>query len=343
VAKTKATRENRHAENLSAAANGASGPAWFDLANEEDLCARCTLTWLPDVKMIRVDSVDVAASKSMQARLAEYDPELAKQYGEDMKRPGAAWPRIWAWRRLTRHVILGGNHRHGGAQHARLTHVGAYVIDSDETDKIELFASSLNSLSGREEPVTDRLKKALFARNRFHYTAQQLGPIFNLNPDMLKSHFRSEDMRQNLVKDVPGIGTVNKSVLEKLAPLEDNGVVLVEAARLATSAQLTADQAAELVRDIKSMRRSESDKLAVIKEAEKSYTFINQPEPRERSVMRNSLRIQVLNKMKECSKKLEQVEDPSAIGAVGENLKLFKELATKIQGQLHSLFLKARP
>jgi ParB-like chromosome segregation protein Spo0J len=218
-------------------------------------------------------AVDREASLANQARLLPLDLEVVERYAADYER-GDRFPPLLAYapgRDQHRSVVLiGGNHRLGGAEKAGRTTHDVYLLDIDDAQVLPL-AYADNRRHGLAPSDEERVLQAAHLIDARGISQGEAAAIVGLSIGKLSrgiATIRADDRAAELGLDA--WPTLSKSVRWRLSALVSD-VVFEAAARLAIFSEMGADDIYSLVRQLQAAG-NEDDALHIVGEAEEEQS-----------------------------------------------------------------------
>lgn len=188
--------------------------------------------------------------------------EVVSDFAQAM-RNGDCFPSIVLLDRKKDKYVLGGNHRIAALKEIQADEVGAYVVHSNDETAKELLPRILNAGHGFRQNRAEKLLHAIFAINKYGYTAKEAAGLFGLNEKTLLNAIRIQEVRTQLKgASIPEKQLVDTAVLA-LAAVK-NEAVRNATARLMVNRSLATAAVHALTDEVNSEKRSEASQMAVI-------------------------------------------------------------------------------
>ncbi len=143
-----------------------------------------------------LEDLDIDAARANRSRLdIAIDLERVESYGNAMKRGTRFPPIVVADIPNHPYQLITGLHRIGGAKHAELAELSAYIVHQPDSMQRDLLELAINSIEGA---APDHRRKLLLATNFIErYAAQkpvleEVAARFNVKPEQIRSHMRRD-------------------------------------------------------------------------------------------------------------------------------------------------------
>lgn len=268
--------------------------------------------------VIDLDSIDKKSSLQQSGRIDRLNDELVEQYAEAMER-GAAFPALLcAQNGNDKRDCLSGNHRVHAAEKARRRQALAYLLTTKDKAVWDELARILNCANGAPSSMQERLLNAKHLVETYGYTVADAATKCGLKASRLHAFLRSEEVRKKIGKAFAPTRLTDNH-MQAVAPLiKANQLVGVEVSRAANTHRWTAQELADVVKDVRKCE-SEADMLATMN---KRVAELRKPvsSPLRRTPIKTEL-LRVLAQMRRLLADAEsldnlQVTDPQDIGNV---------------------------
>lgn len=221
-----------------------------------------------DTANVPLSQIDWKASHTNCGRMGgALDEEKVGEMASAMER-GDAFPMPILCHHNEGYVIPAGMHRCTAALKAGCTHVRCYRITLDLPSSYRLISVLTNSKEGDRETAEQRIEQVI-ALHRAGYDLNEAARKLNVPESTVRHRVVAESIKDKLLEY--GNSKVNKVTRTSLSKLNklDNVKVMSSLVDIAADCNLTSEELAGLVKDIKGLP-SETQKLAHIeKECDK--------------------------------------------------------------------------
>lgn len=163
-------------------------------------------------------------------------------------------------------VVAGGNQRMAAANKNEIEKVMAYVVVTDDDYIKDMLPRVLNRRHGERSKTAEAVEHAIYAMNTYNLSPDEAAKLFTVQKKRLNDRMNAKEIQERLAP--VGLSDLPQTTLLKLHVIGKNDNLLTNTARLVKDAGLSAEQAQELVAEVK-QARSESAGITLIEERRK--------------------------------------------------------------------------
>jgi len=242
----------------------AKEPGWIVDAPGEQLMEMCGINW--EIQDVDIKDIDLRGSRHNNARIEtdKLNDELAAQYAEGMK-TGVHFPMpiLQKGRGRSKLFTLSGNHRVAAAEQVDQP-IRAYVTRCTDEEAIDIVVRVANSLNGTQSSAKERIEQIYQLHHDHGRSLPDLAALFNMKLSTVQFKMRLEAFRHELADLGIQAATLPLHSLDAINRIRTNEQVMVGAAELAISQNMTAARVKDMVGEVKA-ERGERKQLAVLK------------------------------------------------------------------------------
>ncbi len=218
---------------------------------------------------IPLSKIDVNSGPKNQSRPEGIDTDVVTQYACNML-DSTAFPGLVFWKRkgVRPYKIAQGNHRLAAYVESGLAagtpHVSGYVIDTEDDSSILIATRALNVLNGLPLSNESRIRQAVSLVEEFPSAKRaKLESMFGLKRGSISKELRRQDVRNTLAERRIKPGKLGVGMLDCIGTLRGNEMVMAETADIVVNNNLTTDEVAELVAEVKKRKTERTQRAAI--------------------------------------------------------------------------------
>lgn len=231
---------------------------WIDDPGAEDVMAQLGLKWV--VAMVRMDQIDIKASRANFARAEKLNKEhaqsiaIAARNGNRIPRCVVRIKTLSSGRRV--YVIASGNHRHESAAINGETEIPCYLVECTDSE-FEILCKLANTTPGQGATKTTRARQAAEAVISKKMTEAQAAALFGVDKSSVNYQKRLIIAKEKIAARFDGPIKLAEDVAIAVAGMQADSVFNA-AIDYAASATGKSVEAAKAIRDAAQMPEIEA-------------------------------------------------------------------------------------